>query len=292
MYGKTIMKPLKIGVIGLGRFGQLHCSKYHDLPTTELVGVYDCDDLLSRATSIDFRCKDFHSSNDLLKEVDAVSIVTPTVTHFEYGRQALLRGVHVFMEKPLATTFAEGEELVALAKEKGLVLQVGHIERFNEALVKHKKLLINPTYVSAIRTCNNNGRCRDVCVVLDLMIHDLDIILSCLGEYDSVEAEGDENKVVAYLTFKDGAIAKLIADREAPFDQRSILFDFQVDPMILVDFHKKSNDALLDEVKDFAGSIKNGVSPQVSGTDGLLALKAAIAIKEGVKNGRSKSESN
>lgn len=276
------MSRIRIGVIGLGRFGQFHCQKYKSLTDHKLVGVYDCSDLLSRQTSIDFNCKDFKSSHSLLKEVDAVSVVTPTVTHFEYVRRALLQGVHVFVEKPLASSPMEAGELVALAEEKNLVLQVGHIERFNGELLR-----LNPDppqHINATRTCDNNGRCRDVCVVYDLMIHDLDIILNYFGKWEEVKAAGDINRAMATIRFPNRRTAKVIADRESLFDERLMEFFYSGKDPVLVDFHKKKNDALMDEIRNFIGSIVNDSSPKVSGSAGLLAIQLAEEIRKGISD--------
>lgn len=276
------MRRIRIGVIGLGRFGQFHCQKYKSLTDHKLVGVYDCNDLLSRQTSLNYNCNDFKSCNSLLKEVDAVSVVTPTVTHFEYVRRALLQGVHVFVEKPLASSPMEASELVALAEEKNLILQVGHIERFNGELLRLNPEI--PQHVDATRACDNNGRCRDVCVVYDLMIHDLDIILSYFGKWTEVVAGGDINRVIANIKFNEGRTAKVVADRDSLFEERTMEFFYIDKEPIVVDFHRKKNDSLMEEVRNFIGSIINGSRPVVSGSDGLLAIELAEEIRKGISN--------
>lgn len=285
---------MRVGVIGVGRFGAFHCEKYSKLGV--LYGVHDCSDVAIKEAVNKFSPKANHvnhcyiDANHLIAEVDAVSIATPTVTHFEYARKALRAGKHVFVEKPITATVEEAEELVALAEEKNLVLQVGHIERFNEALIRAERHIANPMSISSLRTCQYNGRCRDVSVVLDLMIHDLDIILSYFGQWESIKAEGKKyyddqwDLVWADIDFGRSRTARLQANRNALTDERLMSFNFDAEPPININFHQKTNDALMEEVKDFIGSIKEGRKPKVSGTDGLLALKAALEIMKGVED--------
>ena len=280
---------MKIGVIGVGRFGLFHCQKYAILKGTELVGIYDSSIHRSKEVAQKLGTWCYSSVDLLIDEVDAVSIATPTVTHFEYARKALLAGVHVFVEKPIAATVAEAEELVCTAEERNLVLQVGHIERFNEALLRASRVIADPKSITSLRTCQYNGRCRDVCVVLDLMIHDLDIVLSYFGQWTKITAEGKKyyddqwDYVRAVLEFSSGRVAELQANRNALTDERYMSFHCDSEPPININFHQKSNDALMEEVKDFIGSIDKGRRPKVSGADGLLALRAALEIKKGVE---------
>ena len=281
---------MRVGVIGVGRFGRFHCEKYKSLKFDKLQGVYDYNWQGSNTVALDMKCTPYPNVDDLLSDVDAVSIATPTVTHFEYARKALLRGVHVFVEKPITATIEEAEELVDLSEEKGVVLQVGHIERFNEALIRVSKIVADPKSITSLRTCQYNGRCRDVCVVLDLMIHDLDIVISYFGKWTKITAEGKKyyddqlDYVRAIIEFGDNKVAVLQANRNALTDERLMSFNCDSEPPININFHQKTNDALMEEVKDFIGSIREGRRPKVSGTDGLLALKAALEIKKGVEN--------
>ena len=279
---------MRFGVIGTGRFGLFHCQKYSKL--NSLVGIFDVDPIRATQVSKQFGCSQFASSDSLLDHVDAVSICTPTTTHFLFARQALTRHTHVFVEKPIATTVEQAQELIDLAAMNNLVLQVGHIERFNESFTRAENLIIDPITISAIRTCAYNGRCMDVDVVLDLMIHDLDIIAYYFGEPESIEVEeimwypGKLNGVKARLMFPGGRMAEVEANRAAMMDDRYMSFNFRSEPPIHINFHQKSNDALMEEVKDFRSSIDRGSKPKVSGTDGLLALKLANAIRGKLKN--------
>lgn len=281
---------MRVGVIGVGRFGLFHCNKYHALEGVEFIGGYDCSHQSSKAMASSLGSVCYTDVDYLLDEAEAVSIATPTVTHFEYARKALLRGVHVFVEKPITATIAEAEELIKIAEEKDLVLQVGHIERFNEALIRAKNNIANPMSISSLRTCQYNGRCRDVCVILDLMIHDLDIIISYFGQWDKITAEGkkyyDEqwDYVRAIMDFGGKRSAILQANRNALTDERLMSFNFDAEPPININFHQKTNDALMEEVKEFISNIREGRRPTVSGEDGLSALKAALEIKKGVED--------
>ena len=281
------MNDLKIGVIGLGRFGQFHCEKISGLEDGRLYGVYDTSDLLTIQTAKHFDCIPFGTPDSLLDLVDAVSVVSPTVTHFEYIKKALRRDVHVFVEKPITATCVEGREAVRLARERQLVLQVGHIERFNEALVGKQNVIVDPLCANAIRTCGDNRRCKDVCVIFDMMIHDIDIMLHHFGDWKEVDATGDEDKVVATVGFGDRREAVLMANRLGTMDTRRTIFHFMSEPPITVDYHQKSNDALKEELQDFVDAITQGRNPLVTGEDGLRAIELAEAIREEVINGRS-----
>ena len=281
---------MRVGVIGVGRFGTFHCKKYKSFNETELVGVYDSCHFTSKQVARHLDCNYYCTVDDLLEKVDAVSIATPTVTHFEYVRKALDKGVHVFVEKPITATLLEAKHLVKLAEEKKLVLQVGHIERFNEALIRVSKIVADPKSITSLRTCQYNGRCRDVCVVLDLMIHDLDIVISYFGKWTKITAEGKKyyddqlDYVRAIIEFGDNKVAVLQANRNALTDERLMSFNCDSEPPININFHQKTNDALMEEIKDFISSIREGRRPKVSGADGLLALRAALEIKKGVKD--------
>lgn len=279
------MTELNVGVVGLGRFGQFHCEKISKLPGVKLRGVYDTNFRTTVETAKKYDCLPFTDFDSLLHSVHAVSVVTPTVTHFEYIRKALLRNRHVFVEKPLTASYLEGEEVVQLAIDKNLLLQVGHIERFNGELVKMDRDVAAPVHASALRTCADNGRCKDVCVVFDMMIHDIDILLHYLGDWVEVCAKGCADKVVAAVEFENGKDAVMVADRNHQMDVRRTIFQFDSEPPVTVNYHNKTNDALMDEWKDFRDSLINGRSPKVTGADGLRAIQLAEEIVRGVLHG-------
>ena len=175
------MKKINVGVIGVGYLGQFHAEKYAHIPNAELIGIVDEDQ--DRATQIAKKL-DTEALPDisrLIGRVDAVSIVVPTIYHYRIAKQCLEQGIHVLIEKPITESLDQADELIALASEKGLVLQVGHIERFNPAVRAVKARLTAPRYLSAERAAPFTMRCTDVNVVLDLMIHDLDIVMDLVG---------------------------------------------------------------------------------------------------------------
>jgi predicted dehydrogenase len=172
---------MNVGVIGVGYLGQFHAEKYAALPDVNLVGIVDADPVRGSAIAQKLKTQAFAEPAALLGKVDAVSIVVPTVFHYRVARQFLEQGVHVLLEKPMTVTLAEADELIALAAAKRAVLQIGHIERFNPALIAIKAKMASPQYVTAERAAPFTVRCTDVNVVLDLMIHDLDIVCDLAG---------------------------------------------------------------------------------------------------------------
>ena len=208
------MNSLKVGVIGTGHLGKLHVKMFKHIKNCELIGVYDTNLIQSKAAASEYNVIEFENINDLLDEVEAVSIAATTSSHFELVKKSLESGKHVFVEKPITTTITEAEMLVKIAGEKKLNLQVGHIERFNPALVSLEKYIIKPMFIQTDRLAQFNPRGTDVAVVLDLMIHDIDIILSLIkSEVDHVEASGvavvSDNIDIANarIQFENGAVA-------------------------------------------------------------------------------------
>jgi predicted dehydrogenase len=184
-------KKIKAAVVGVGYLGRLHAQKYALLEGAEFVGVFDANPARAAEVAAEFGTKAFHDVNELFGKVDAVSIVTPTEHHYRLGMEFLSRGVHVMMEKPITTTTDEARSLVAEAKRTGAVLQVGHLERFNGAMIALGNRIKDPVFIEAFRLSPFPNRSTDVDVILDLMIHDLDLVLSMAGsEPDSVEATG------------------------------------------------------------------------------------------------------
>jgi predicted dehydrogenase len=279
---------MKIGVIGAGRFGHLHLQKYSLVKEAKIVGIVETD--LTRANQLcrEFNCLHFTSLEDFFKEVDAVSICSPTITHYNYIKESLEAGVHVFVEKPMCISESESLVLYKYALDKGLTLQVGHIERFNESLKRaEEKILSGPIiYMETVRTCAYNGRCRDTDVVLDLMIHDIDLVLHYNNSLiESIHAEGEKyyddglDKVHARINFTDGTVADMTANRNSLLDERLITFHVG-DKLINLNLHQKTNDALLEEVQDFVGAVENGRPPQVTGRDGYEAVRVANWVRQ------------
>ena len=237
---------LKIGILGAGHLGKIHIKC---LQMTEglydLVGFYDSDAENAARVSEEFGLHCFSSADALIEAVTAVDIVTPTVTHFALAKAAIKRGKHVFIEKPLTRTPAEAKELLRLQNEYGVKIQVGHVERFNPALLSVNDMHLNPMFIEAHRLATFNPRGTDVSVVLDLMIHDLDIVLSLVdSEVREVRASGvsivskSADIANARLEFANGCTANITASRLSLKQMRKVRF-FQEDAYISLDFLEK-----------------------------------------------------
>jgi predicted dehydrogenase len=307
------MKRIRAAVIGTGYLGRFHADKYAALPEAELVAVVDADVSRAGAVAEKHGAAAFESYRDVLGKVDAVSVVTPTETHFEIGREFLSRGVHVLMEKPMTRTEAEAGELIDVAEKAGAVLQVGHLERFNAAVVELKGRLTRPIYMEAHRLARFPNRGADVDVVLDLMIHDIDIILNLVGsEIESVDAAGlpvitDKPDIVsARLRFKNGCVANATASRVSIEPVRKIDV-YEADSYVAIDYarqqmttyrtgseggallmvgephHLEKRDTIMEEIRSFLKSITDGTAPLVSGADGKRAIEVARLVQDSVR---------
>ncbi|CAH1001407.1 Myo-inositol 2-dehydrogenase [Neolewinella maritima] len=239
---------LKIGLIGLGHLGKIHlrCILLA-AQTYELVGIYDADTDLTRRLADEHGTRAFSSAADLIAAVDVVDVVTPTTTHFQVVKQALLGHCHVFVEKPLTQTLEEAKELIELSRRAGKLVQVGHVERFNPALLALKDVQVRPYFIEAHRLAMFNPRGTDVSVVLDLMIHDLDIILKLADdEVSEVRASGvavlseTPDIVNARIEFRNGAVANLTASRVSLKNMRKVRL-FQRDAYISLDLLEKES---------------------------------------------------
>jgi predicted dehydrogenase len=236
------MNKLKIGIIGVGHLGKLHARMLSGIKNCELVGIFDIDSENAKAAGDEFGLKVFESENSLLEEIDAASVAVTTTAHFEVAKRCIENGVHVFLEKPITSTIDEAKELVKLASEKKLTLQVGHIERFNPALISLEKYIANPLFIQSDRLSQFNPRGTDVAVVLDLMIHDIDVILSLIkSDVKRIDANGvavvSENVDIANarLQFENGAVANVTASRISQKKMRKMRI-WQRDNYIALDF--------------------------------------------------------
>ncbi|MBK8705467.1 MAG: Gfo/Idh/MocA family oxidoreductase [Saprospiraceae bacterium] len=237
---------LTIGVLGAGHLGKIHLKCLQMASSTyHLAGFYDPIESNALKVAADFGIPAFPSVEALLDAVDVVDIVTPTTTHFALAKQALERGKHVFIEKPLTHTIEEAEQLVALSRQYGRKVQVGHVERFNPALLALEDVTMNPMFIEAHRLAAFNPRGTDVSVILDLMIHDLDIILSLVrSEVTFVSASGvavvsDTPDIAnARIEFANGCVANLTASRMSLKQMRKVRL-FQKDAYISLDFLEK-----------------------------------------------------
>lgn len=236
---------LKIGVVGAGHLGKIHLTILKDTDAYFLCGFYDEDPIRSSEIAKELDIKAFNSFEEMLAEVDAVDIVTPTLTHHMYASKALRASKHVFIEKPIATTVEEAKDLVRLTQEAGRKVQVGHVERFNPAFQAAMPYLHKPMFIETHRLAQFNPRGTDVSVILDLMIHDIDIVLKVVGvSVKKISASGvavvsDTPDIAnARIEFDNGCVANLTASRLSMKNMRKTRF-FQRDAYISVDFLEK-----------------------------------------------------
>ena len=307
------MVKVRTAVIGVGYLGRFHAQKYAALPESQLVAVVDSDAGARERVAAETGCRAVADFTSILGEVDAVSIATPTPLHFAVARTCLERGVHVLVEKPITETPDEARALVQLAAERRLVLAVGHLERFNSAFLALAGTLRTPRFVESHRLAPFKARGTDVNVVLDLMIHDIDLIQSLVGSpIESIDAVGTSvfsaglDIANARIRYENGCVANTTASRVSMKVERKLRL-FQDDAYISIDLQQKvltivrkpeegtsvtpgqvtleersyeQGDALKMEIEAFLASIREGRPPVVTGEDGLHALEAAIRITE------------
>jgi predicted dehydrogenase len=308
------MKKIKTGVIGVGYLGQFHAEKYAGIADVELVGVVDSDPARVAQVSKKLNTRAFSDPTQLLGQVDAVSIVVPTILHHGLAKQFLEQGVHVLLEKPMTVTVEQADELIDLANRKGAVLQIGHIERFNPAVTVIKARVKSPRYMTAERAAPFTVRCTDVNVVLDLMIHDLDIVADLAGsDPKEVSAVGasiitkEIDMASARIVFQNGCIADVTASRVSDEKKRLLrLFDNEnvysadyqtqktmasrkggslIPELTTQDISTDRCDTLNEEVRAFVRSVQTGARPLVSGLEGRRALALARIITENIEKG-------
>jgi predicted dehydrogenase len=244
------VKSKRVGVVGVGHLGRYHAQNYASLPGVELVGVTDVDKERAKAVAAEYGCRTFESQEQLLEEVEAVSVVVPTDRHHEVGMEVLERGIHCLMEKPIATNLEEADDLIRKAEEKGVVLQVGHIERFNPAFRALAGTELEPRFIESHRLSPYSPRGTEVAVVLDLMIHDIDAILTLVkSPVESIAASGiavvSETADIANvrLRFENGCVANMTASRISQKKMRKMRL-FQKDTYISIDFLDKNTELL------------------------------------------------
>ncbi|MCJ7466266.1 MAG: Gfo/Idh/MocA family oxidoreductase [Maribacter sp.] len=236
---------LKVGVLGAGHLGKIHLRLLNESKKYHLVGFFDPDEIIGKKVAAEYGYTYYQNMNTLIDSVDVVDIVTPTLSHFDCAKKAIEKGKHVFLEKPITTTSAEAEELIALEKKYKIKGQVGHVERFNPAFIAVKDSIKNPMFIEAHRLAEFNPRGTDVPVVLDLMIHDIDAILSVVdSEVKQINASGvsviskSPDIANARIEFQNGCVANLTASRISLKNMRKSRF-FQRDAYISVDFLEK-----------------------------------------------------
>ena len=241
---------LKAGVLGAGHLGKIHLKLLQQSNKYDLIGFYDPSTENALKVSEEFGYRSFNSIEELINEVDVVDIVTPTLSHFECAKQAIENGCHIFIEKPITKTVIEAEAIRTLASQKHVMGQVGHVERFNPAFTAVKNMIANPMFIECHRLAEFNPRGTDVPVVLDLMIHDIDIILSIIDSpVKNVHASGvtviSETPDIANarVEFENGCVANLTASRISMKNMRKSRF-FQKDAYISVDFLEKKSEVV------------------------------------------------
>jgi len=312
---------IRTAVIGVGYLGRFHAQKYAGLPNSQLVGVADPSAAARAAVGAELKVAAHEDYRELLGKVDAVSIVTPTPSHFEVAKAFLEAGASVLVEKPMTVTIAEGEGLIEIAARLKRTLQVGHLERFNAAVLAVQPTLTVPRFIESARLAPFKHRGTDVDVVLDLMIHDIDLILSIVrSPVVSVDAIGSSvfSKEIdianARLRFANGCVANATASRVSLKTERKLRL-FQDDAYLSLDLQQKiltvirkgtgvgpdgmpqvaidentyeQGDALKSEIEAFLDAVASGGPPPVSGEDGLLALRTAVSIAEQVASSMRK----
>ena len=236
------MKQVKIGVVGVGHLGKLHASLYKEVFDAELVGIYDTDEKKCKAIAEELNVRAFTNLVQMFEAVEAVNIVTPTTTHYDIASQALSLDKHVFIEKPITKTEQEAEDLIQLAQSKNKIIQVGHIERFNAAMLVLADVPLEPLFIEAHRLASFNPRGTDVAVILDLMIHDLDLILYLVKSKPvKISASGvgvistNIDIANARIEFENGCVANITASRLSAKKMRKMRI-FQKNAYISMDF--------------------------------------------------------
>ncbi len=307
------MHKLRTAVIGTGYLGRFHAQKYAALPDSELIAVCDASGDTARQVASELGTEGITDYRQLAGRVDAVSIVVPTQQHHSVARWFLQNDVHVLLEKPITVTVTEGRELVAIAAERGCVFQIGHLERFNPAILALEDVITEPQFIESHRLAPFNPRGADVNVVLDLMIHDIDIILDMVrSPVRQIDANGvsvlssDIDIANVRIQFENGCVANVTASRASVKTERKMRL-FQHDSYITIDFQNKqleiyrkgegeqhpgipvieskqqtfdNGDALMSEISSFLDAVRSGRPPVVSGEDGLRALETALAISD------------
>lgn len=305
------MPKIRCAVIGVGYLGRFHAQKYQMLDDAELVAVCDVNENVARAVANELGVTAYSDFHDLFGKVDAVSIAATTNAHFDIAKACLLHGIHVLIEKPITETVSQADILIQLATKHHVKLQVGHLERFNSARLALEGHLEKPLFIESQRLAPFNPRGTDVNVVLDLMIHDIDIIQSIVNSpIKHIEAQGAPvlSKSVdianARITFISGCVANVTASRISFKTERKTRI-FQSNTYISIDYHNKQfavfkkgeqemfpgipeiirhesvfekGDALLEEIRAFIRCIKDDTVPLVSGEEGRAALETAEKI--------------
>lgn len=298
------MNVLRVGVVGVGHIGKNHARLYGDLHSAKFTAVYDIDQPRAKKITEKSHALAAHSIDEFAENIDAASIATPTSTHFEIAKQLLDRGKHLLIEKPIAENTAHATELAELAAQRGLILQVGHVERFNPVLSALEERLTHPRFIEAHRLSPYPERSTDIGVVLDLMIHDLEIILHLVrSPVQNIDAVGvpvlsrGEDIANARIRFENGCIANITSSRISPERMRKIRV-FQQDAYLSLDYQEQTGEIyrrvggritrdkvaiereepLKRQLASFIECASTGRAPRVSGFQAAAALELAVEI--------------
>jgi predicted dehydrogenase len=302
---------LKVAVVGAGYLGQHHARIYSELEGVELAGVVDTDEERAWEVARKYSSRAFRDYREILRDVDALSIVVPTTDHFEVALGCIRAGKDVLVEKPIATSVSEADRLISEAEKRDRILQVGHLERYNPGVLALSRIVSEPTFLEAVRLSPFLNRGFDVDVTLDLMIHDIDIILSLvLSPVAKISAfgfslvTGKVDEARAWIEFENGSAASLAASRISREKQRRLKvfqkdlcaeLDYQtgtlelrsaanpVEPEI---FRHEHSEPLKEELKDFIRCVEKRERPMVSGIEGRNALSAALEINSVMERNR------
>jgi predicted dehydrogenase len=298
------IEKLRVGVVGVGHIGSNHARLYAEIPSADFIAVYDVDVARGNAIGNKFGATSARSLDEFVEMVDAVSVATPTNTHYELARSLLTRGKHVLVEKPITDNTGHAAELAELAAGKGLILQVGHVERFNPVLSALEEHLTHPRFIEAHRLSPYPERSTDIGVVLDLMIHDLEVILHFVrSPVQSIDAVGvpvlsrSEDIANARLRFENGCVANVTSSRISPERMRKIRV-FQEDAYLSLDYQNQCGEIyrraggritrdkvqiepeepLKRQLTSFIECASTGREPRVSGFQATAALELAVEI--------------
>ncbi len=300
---------LRAAVIGVGHLGQHHARIYHEDPRVELVGVVDIDEKQGKKIARKNATEFFKTPEPLLGRIDVASIVVPTTLHYPFAKLLLEQGVHVLVEKPFTQTIEEAQELLDLQKAKGLIVQVGHVERFNPAIQAIQGLVFDPVFIEVHRLCPYNPRGTDVGVVLDLMIHDIDILLNLVpSRIREIKAVGvpvisqNEDLANARIEFENGCVANIAASKIGNKEMRKIRI-FQRNAYISLDYQNqegllyttqgskirrmriplRKGEPLQSEIDSFLKCVQQKSAPLVSADQGKRALEVAFEIMRQIR---------
>lgn len=300
---------VQVGVVGVGAIGRNHARIYSELDSADLVGIYDANEELANSIAEEFGTVAFGSFEELVEKVDAASVSTPTLTHREIATALLSGGKHVLVEKPISDSVDDAKAIIDLAAEKGCVLQVGHIERFNPVMSQLEARLDKPKFIECHRLSPFPKRSLDIGVVLDLMIHDLEIVLHLVNSpIEHVDAVGipvltrREDIANARIRFENGCVANITASRISPERMRKIRV-FQGDAYLSLDYQDQSgwiyrkngmeidreevqverDEPLKCELAAFVDCAARGEQPRVSGQQGAAALDVALEITRSIE---------